>query len=109
MLHALRTRIAIYALCRRAKRLAQSRGVRAKISWLGAYYIHPSHLAVAVRVRTDGDRAALNSDLSFIPALRTELAAVNYPAAGREGVKFDIESQETVDRDFNGSWYYRFK
>jgi len=73
------------------------------------YYIHPKHLAVIVRVRTDQEKARLNNDNTFLADVRNELAAVDYPIEGREGVGFEVESYETVARDFKGSWYYRFK
>ena len=103
------TRFAIFRLCRRAKRRARVRGVRASVYWFGAYYIHPKHLAVIIRVRTDQDKARLKSDPTFFADLKTELSAVNYPLEGHAGVGFVVESHETVKRDFEGSWYYRFK
>jgi hypothetical protein len=103
------TRIAIYRLCRRARRRAESRGVRASVYWFGAYYIHPKHLAVIVRVPTDRDKAQLIGDPTFWTELKSELSAVNYPVEGRDGVAFEVESHETVDREFKGNWYWRFK
>ena len=105
----LATRIAIFRLCRRARLQASDRGVKATAYWFGAYYIDPKHLAVIIRVRTDGDKAKLNNNPTFLPALKRELAAVNYPIEGREGVGFEVESYETVHREFGGSWYHRFK
>jgi hypothetical protein len=109
MLRRLATRIAIYRLCRHAKQQAARRGVHASVTWFGAYYIHPRHLAVIVRVPVDRDKAKLSSDSTFLTDLRNKLIAVNYPTEGRESVAFEVESQETVDREFNGNWYYRFK
>lgn len=109
MLCRLATRIAIYRLCRHAKQQAARHGVHASVTWFGVYYIHPKHLAVIVRVPTDRDKAKLSGDSTFLTDLRNELLAVNYPTEGREGVAFEVESQETVDREFNGNWYYRFK
>ncbi|MFA4969816.1 MAG: hypothetical protein WC540_09300 [Sulfuritalea sp.] len=51
----------------------------------------------------------MNNDNTFLADVRNELAAVDYPIEGREGVGFEVESYETVARDFKGSWYYRFK
>ena len=109
MLRRLATKIAVFRLCRRAKQQAERRGVRASIYWFGVYYIHPKHLAVIVRVDTDQMKAKLNDDNTFLADVRNELAAVSYPVEGREGVGFEVESYETVARDFGGSWYYRFK
>jgi hypothetical protein len=109
MLRRLATRIAIYRLCLHAKQQAARRGVHASVTWFGAYYIHSKHLAVIVRVPVDRDKAKLRSDSTFLTDLRNELVAVNYPLEGRESVAFEVESQETVDREFNGNWYYRFK
>jgi hypothetical protein len=109
MLRRLATRVAIFRLCRRAKQQAEHRGVRASITWFGVYYIHPKHLAVIIRVGTDQDKGKLSNDPTFMVSLGNEMAAVNYPIEGRESVAFEVESQETVDREFNGNWYYRFK
>lgn len=109
MLRRLATRIAICRLCRHAKLQAARRGVHVSVTWFWGYYIHPKHLAVIVRVPTDRDKAKLSDDSTFLTDLRNELIVVNYPTEGREGVVFEIESQETVDREFNGNWYYRFK
>ena len=109
MLRRLATRIAIYRLCRRAKQQAEHRGVRVSVTWFGVYYIHPKHLAVIIRVSTDQDKAKLSNDSTFLADIKNELVSVNYPIEGRDGVAFEVESQETVDREFNGNWYYRFK
>ncbi len=109
MLSTLRTRLAISRLCRAVKRLARARGVEASVLWFGAYWIHPQHLAVIVRVGTDAEKARLGHDQGFRADLQAALTAVGYPAAGREGVGFEVESDETVDRDWNGSWWQRFK
>jgi hypothetical protein len=108
-MHGLSARIAIFRLCRRIKSRVLTRGIRASVYWFGAYYIHPKHLAVIVQVQTDREKQQLTSAPVFFDELRSELAAVNYPIEGRDGVGFAVESHETVDREFNGSWYYRFK
>ncbi len=109
MFRTLRTRIAIFRLCRKEARLAGERGVRASAFAIGAYWIHPRHLAVFVKVRSDSEKRQLLDDDSFMLSLRRALIKVDYPAEGHEGVSFDVESQETVNREFQGSWYYRMK
>src|SRR5262245_19497202 len=94
------TRLAISRLCSATKRVAEAHGVSASISWFGAYYIHPQHLVVLIRVETDRDKLKLNQDAGFRTDLKAQLAAVSYPAEGRDGVAFDVESQETVDREW---------
>lgn len=109
MLRRLAARIAILRLCRLVRREVEARGVTSSVSWLGAYYIHPKNLALIIKVERDEDKRRLLDDPSLQLRLKSQLAAVNYPSSGRAGVSFDIESQETVDRDFDGNWYYRFK
>lgn len=104
------TRLAISRLCRATERVAQAHGVKVSgITWFGAYEIHPKYMVVLIRVETDRDKQKLNQDVAFQTALRAQLAAVSYPPEGRDGVAFDVESQETVDREWDGDWWQRIK
>ncbi len=83
--------------------------MRASAFAIGAYWIHPRHLAVFVKVGGDSEKRQLLDDIGFMPFLRRALVEVHYPPEGCEGVSFDVESQETVDREFQGRWYFRLK
>lgn len=41
--------------------------------------------------------------------MKTLLEKFNWPIQARANVTFDIESQETVDRENNGNWWYHYK
>lgn len=103
------TRIAISRLCSAVARIAEKHGVPASVSWFGAYEIHPKYLVVLIRVETDRDKLKLNQDVAFRTALKSQLEVVSYPREGRDGVAFDVESQETVDREWAGDWWQRIK
>jgi hypothetical protein len=45
----------------------------------------------------------------LIAELRSALLAVGYPEDAVPKVGFAFESQETVDRDYNGNWWYAVK
>ncbi len=55
---------------------------------------------------TDDERDRLMRDRSIVGLLR-DLTQRHGPKATFEG--FTVESQETVDRDYEGSWFYRLR
>jgi hypothetical protein len=71
----------------------------------GATWIDPALLAIYIATKTDNERDRLRLDHSLIEELRSALLAVGYPASSVPFVHFFIESQETVDRDYGGSWH----
>jgi hypothetical protein len=81
-------------------------------SWVlrfGANHIHPRHLVFVVCVLTDAEKKRLESDFEFLRQLRALLDKHDYPIAARKDVVIDFESQETVDRESGGNWYYHLK
>jgi hypothetical protein len=70
----------------------------------GAIKISPGYLAFWIATKTDADAEMLRGDASFLPALRNALLAAGYPVDAVPYVRFPVESQETVDRDYNGNW-----
>jgi hypothetical protein len=69
----------------------------------GAGLASPRWLVVWVATRTDAERDYLLQDKSLDQQFRNALIRTGYPAgAGR--VRFVVQSQETVDRDYGGSW-----
>lgn len=93
----------------KAKASAALPHAKLRITWIGAYWIHPKHIFISIEVQTDAERDVLSNDRAFMAGLRQSLVDVNYPIEGREGAHFGIASQETVDRDFQGSWWYFYK
>ena len=114
-------------------------GIKCRVHWLGLYWMDPRLLAFWICVKTDEQKKTLESneqlkqELSSVPdrynypqpdsppldfglpdveQLRKELP--NLPDGfelrkAEQGVGFTFESQETVDRLYNGSWYEAMK
>lgn len=96
-------------LVRQVRKLAQAQTPILGITWYGAIWIHPRHLAIWIEVETDAQRDALLNDKAFMDELRGLPAKVRYPAEGRAEVGFGVASKETVDRECGGSWYLFYK
>lgn len=79
------------------------------INWYGAYYIHPRHLVSWVCVQSDRMKTKLAEDIKLSDSLRNLLSVHNYPKDARDNVWIGFESQETVDRESNGNWFFHFK
>lgn len=84
-------------------------GIKPNVWSFGAYYIDPRHLLFVVGVQNDSERDRLRADSSFVDSLRGLLARHNWPVSARKYVYFDIESQETIDRENDGNWWYHYK
>lgn len=82
---------------------------QADVFSFGAIDISPSYLAIWVTTGTDEERDALRNDETLVPRLRELLVSAGYPQDHVPSVGFEFESQETVDRDFGGSWRYTVK
>jgi len=96
---------------RRTMRLVlRERGyVDFRVSSFGATSIDPQHLCICINVKSDEVRNRLQEDQALIDQLRQALLTCGYPAECVPLVAFSIESQETVDRDFGGNWFYARK
>ena len=99
----------IWCTERALKKLIRARELKPMIWSFGAYEIDPKHLVFVVGVPTDNDRNTLKNDEEFTAALPNLLERYNWPMKARPGVIFDIESQETVDRENDGNWFYHYK
>ncbi len=75
----------------------------------GAYYIDPKYLVFVVGVPTDAAKETLKSTSTFTASMKELLETFNWPIQARAEVVFDVESQETVDRENNGNWWYHYK
>jgi hypothetical protein len=79
------------------------------VDWYGAYYIHPKHLVFWVCVQSDRMKEELEKDKHLMTRLRNLLAVHKYPEDARDHVWIGFESQETVDRESEGNWFFHFK
>jgi hypothetical protein len=75
------------------------------VSSQGTTAINPGYLHFAIKTKTDRERDLLRQDPNLHKEFRDALARVGYPTNTVPVVHFGIESQETVDRDYGGSWY----
>ena len=91
------------------KALLKAAGIKPIVWSFGAYDIDPKHLVFVVGVPSDQERDSLRNNKSFLAETKSLLVRFNWPASARDYVHFDIESQETVDRDNNGNWWYHYK
>jgi hypothetical protein len=70
----------------------------------GATRIDPRYISFWVATETDQQRNSLRTVPKLHEKLCGALLRAGYPADSTPLVHFLIESQETVDRDFDGSW-----
>jgi hypothetical protein len=83
---------------------------KSHVTHFGATDIDPKHLAVCLCVQSDAECKRMINELDSIRAQVLEyFASVNYPAEAIPSIDVSIASQETVNRDFAGSWWYFFK
>lgn len=78
------------------------------VDWYGAYYINPDSLVIWIWVKSDQDKMSLRSNEKLMLSLRDTLVLCGYPEQARSSVAIIFESQQTADRDFNGSWHERY-
>ena len=74
------------------------------VSQQGATKISPGYLSFGIRTQTDRERDILCQDPNIHKEFREALIKAGYPAQTHPVVHFGIQSQETVDRDYGGSW-----
>lgn len=80
-----------------------------KVLTFGATHIDPKHLAVWIKTRTDLERDQLKANPALVEQIRSALLRAGYPPLAVPEVCISFESQETVDRDYKGQWFLRFK
>jgi len=76
---------------------------------LVAIHLSPAYLSLWIATEKDWERDQLQSDGSFAKAISAALLQYKYPSEAVPHVGVVIESQQTVDREFAGSWWYRMK
>jgi hypothetical protein len=89
--------------------LIKAEGLKPIVWSFGAYYIGPKHMVFVVGVPIDEDKNKLKDNARFIQPVKSLLVKFGWPEKAREHVAFDIESQETVERENNGNWWYHYK
>jgi hypothetical protein len=70
----------------------------------GSSYVDPQRLAFFITTATDAESSKLRETQGLYEQLCDALRQAGYPPAAVPSVKFRIESQQTVDRDYGGSW-----
>jgi hypothetical protein len=83
-------------------------GATCTILSLGAYDVDPRLLMFVVQVPKDADRDKLKERPALAQSLKELLKKHGWPAKACDDVVFHIESQETVDRENEGNWTYRY-
>ena len=91
------------------KAMLKAGGIKPRVWSFGAYDIDPKHLVFVVGVSTDAEKESLQKNHVFQSEIKALLTKHDWPVAAREHVLFDIESQETVDRETEGNWWYHYK
>lgn len=79
------------------------------VTWYGAYDIDPKYLVYWICIETDKMKKELENNITLNDKLRRVLDKHQYPANAQKYIRIEFESQETVDRESEGNWYYHFK
>jgi hypothetical protein len=64
----------------------------------------PRHLSFRIATTTDKERDRMRAEPNLHQQFCNALVRAGYPSDAVPNVKFRIESQETVGRDYGGSW-----
>ncbi len=91
------------------KRLIRNLGIKPIVWSFGAYYIDPKYMVFVAGVQTDKEKEELKADKDIQEQMTKLLDKHHWPIEAKRHVHFDIESQETVDREDNGNWWYHYK
>jgi hypothetical protein len=91
------------------KSLLKSLKIKPRVWSFGAYDIDPKNIVFVVGVTSDKEKNLLKSNSAFNNQLKQLLIKYTWPQEAQESVIFDIESQETVNRETNGHWWYHYK
>jgi len=97
-------RLKIWRIEKAIKKLVKETNGIKPMTWsFGAYYIDPKHMAFVIGVPTDKIIDEMRKNDTLVASLKDLLEKFNWPKPARNDVIFNIESQETVDRENNGN------
>jgi hypothetical protein len=102
-------KLKIWRIEKALRNLVSAHGFKPMVWSFGAYCIDPKHLVFVVGVPTDEAKTELKAKSNFMAAIPKLLETYNWPLQARPYVVFDVESQETVDRENNGNWWFHYK
>jgi hypothetical protein len=106
----IRLRLSIWLAKIRIHRVAKEHGVTPKfIWWIGAIDLDPKHLVFWIAADRDSERDELLADQTFRSDCIDAIIATGYPPDAARFTGIAIESQQTVDREFGGNWWYTIK
>jgi len=90
---------------KRLREFVDLSGVRCSVFSIAADDLNPGHCVFWVTLKADTEKEKVlnmnNLETEFLNILRS----VGYPANAIQHVRIEIESQETVDRDYIGNWW----
>jgi hypothetical protein len=99
----------IWRAKREIRRSARQYSRRAKVFSFEATHLHPRNLAIWITTPTDEERDLMRATPELLPEFQRALLAAGYPTNAVPEVGFAFESQQTVDRDYNGNWRHAVK
>jgi len=82
---------------------------KVRVDYFGAYDIDPKNLAFWICIESDKEKNKLKSDALLMNIFQNLLIKYNYPKSAVGFVFIDFQSQETIDREYEGNWYYFYK
>ena len=91
-----------------ARKLITTQGCKCTVAVYGAYDVDARLLVVVMQVPTDAEREKLKTRPGLLQNLKDLPAKEGYPADACNDVVLEIQSQETVDRENEGNWSYRY-
>jgi hypothetical protein len=99
----------VWPAIRRARKairtLVRKRVPGVRIHSMGTTHKSADNLRIGIDVATDAEREMLRNDAGLLDEARLALAEAGYPQGSIDRVSISIESQETVDREFDGNWF----
>lgn len=79
-----------------------------RVEWVVGF-VEPYRVSAWLATATDAERDKLGRDQPFLTEVRDVVASEGLPS-GRARVNATVaQSQETVDRDYEGSWFYALR
>lgn len=72
-------------------------------------FVHPFDVEVWLVTATDAERDSLGTSNPFLAEVTSEIHSCGFPIAHATIEATVAQSQETVDRDYNGSWFYALR